>query len=68
MEKLNTTIRQLRFDHSMTQEQLAEQVGVARQTIVYLEKGEYMPSLGLAWRICRFFGKTLEEVFIFQDS
>ena len=62
---LTTTIRQLRVLANMTQEELADKVGAVRQTIAYLEKGEYMPSLALAWRIARAFNKPLEEVFIF---
>ena len=68
MEILTTTIRQLRMEKGLTQEQLADEVGVVRQTIAYLEKGEYMPSLALAWRIARFFGKGVEEVFDFQPT
>jgi putative transcriptional regulator len=68
MEILETRIRQLRAEHNLTQEELAEQVGAVRQTIAYLEKGEYMPSLALAWRIARVFGKPLEEVFVIKQS
>ncbi|HSI20819.1 MAG TPA: helix-turn-helix transcriptional regulator [Verrucomicrobiae bacterium] len=60
---LTTNIRQLRLAADMTQEQLADKVGAVRQTIAYLEKGEYMPSLALAWRIASVFNKPLEEVF-----
>ena len=47
----------------MTQEQLAARVGVSRQTIITIEKGGYNPSVGLALRIARVFGVTVEEVF-----
>lgn len=63
-----TTIRQLRLQSEMTQEELADKVGAVRQTIAYLERGEYMPSLALAWRIAHVFNKTLEEVFIFNHE
>ena len=63
MEDFTSNIKKLRMMVGMTQEQLADEVGVVRQTIAYLEKGEYMPSLALAWRIARVFGKPLEEVF-----
>lgn len=63
MEKVSTKIRLLRTERNLTQEELAEQIGVVRQTIAYLEHGEYMPSLALAWRLARFFGKSIEEVF-----
>lgn len=62
-------IRRLRFDHDeMTQQQLADKVGVTRQTIVALEKGNYSPSLELAFRIARAFDKPLEDVFFYEDG
>ena len=66
METFSTDIKQLRAAHNLTQEELAEQVGVVRQTIAYLEKGEYMPSLLLAKRIAEVFNCSIEEVFHFQ--
>jgi putative transcriptional regulator len=68
MERLNTRIRQLRLEQDLTQEQLAERSGAVRQTIAYLERGEYMPSLALAWRISRALGKDLNEVFFFEEE
>jgi len=67
---ISNRIRELRFFHDeMTQQQLAEKVGVTRQTIIAMEKGAYSPSLELAFRIARVFGMTLEDVFTFeQDS
>ncbi|NBD27166.1 helix-turn-helix transcriptional regulator [Paenibacillus glycinis] len=60
-------IRKLRFDRDeMTQQQLAEKVGVTRQTIVAIEKGNYSPSLELAFRIALVFGSPLEEVFYIE--
>ena len=57
-------IRRLRFEHGeMTQEALARQVGVTRQTIIALEAGKYAPSLELAFRIARAFGAGVEDVF-----
>lgn len=65
---IRNTIRTLRFNHGeMTQQELADKVGVTRQTIVAIEKGNYSPSLELAFRIARVFGRTLEEVFTFDD-
>ena len=59
-------IRTLRFRHGeMTQQQLADQVGVTRQTVNAIEGGKYSPSLEVAFRIARVFGKPLEEVFQF---
>ncbi len=66
MEKLpiSNNIRRLRFDHDeMTQQALADKVGVTRQTIVALEKGQYSPSLELAFRIALAFSVPLEDVF-----
>ena len=65
--EIKNTIRRLRFDHDeMTQEELAKRVGVSRQTIIALEQGKYVPSLGLAFRIARVFGATVEDVFQYQ--
>ncbi len=62
------TIRKLRFEAGeMTQEQLAQKVKVTRQTIIALEAGKYLPSLYLAIRIARVFGRQVEEVFIVQE-
>ncbi|WP_274361904.1 helix-turn-helix transcriptional regulator [Paenibacillus thermotolerans] len=61
-------IRKLRFiHHEMTQQQLADKVGVTRQTIVALEKGNYSPSLELAFRIAHAFSLPLEEVFFYGE-
>lgn len=61
---LENQIRRHRFDHGeMTQQQLAERVGVTRQTIIALEGGKYAPSLLLAFRIARAFGVGVEDVF-----
>ena len=62
--RISNNIRRLRFDHDeMTQKQLAERVGVTRQTIVAIEKAHYAPSLELAFLIAEVFGVPLEEVF-----
>jgi len=62
-------IRRLRFNFDeMTQQQLADKVGVTRQTIVALEKGNYSPSLELAFRIALAFDLPLEEVFFYGDE
>jgi putative transcriptional regulator len=62
-------IRRLRFDHGeMTQQQLADQVGATRQTIIAIEAGKYAPSLELAFRIARAFGRGVEDVFGFEDA
>jgi len=67
---ITNRIRRLRFDHGeMTQQTLAEQAGVTRQTIIALEANKYVPSLLLAYRIARVFDVTVEEVFpLHSDS
>lgn len=63
---IQNNIRRLRFDaEEMTQKQLADILGVSRQTIVAIEKGNYSPSLELAFRIALVFEKSLEEVFTY---
>ncbi len=65
--KITNNIRRLRFDaDEMTQKQLAEAVGVTRQTIVAIENAKYYPTLELAFMISRAFDKPLEEVFIIE--
>ncbi len=62
-------VRKLRFNQNeMTQQQLADLVGVTRQTIVTIEKGNYSPSLELAFRIARAFGVALEDVFYLEEE
>ena len=62
---MRTRIKELRARFNLTQSDLAMKVGVRRETIVFLEKGKYMPSLKLAHDVARVFGKTIEEVFLF---
>ena len=65
---IKTKIAFLRFERNMTQEELANLVGVRRETIARLEKGLYNPSLKLAVDISKVFGKTVEEVFELIDE
>lgn len=66
---IQNSIRTLRFHaDEMTQQQLADKVEVSRQTIVAIEKGNYSPSLELAFRIAHVFNKPLEEVFSFDPD
>ncbi len=65
---MRTRIREFRERYRLTQEELAELVGVRRETVVFLEKGRYNPSLRLACRIARLFGVPVEEVFIFEEG
>jgi putative transcriptional regulator len=63
---ITNRLPELRARHRLTQQALAEQVGVARQTIVAIEKGQYNPSLLLAFKIAHCFGEPLEVVFQFR--
>lgn len=62
-------IRALRFAHGeMTQADLADRIGVTRQTLIAIEQGRYSPSLEMAFRIARVFGAALDDVFQYPDS
>jgi len=64
MGTIRNEIRRLRFEHGeMTQQQLAEKIGVTRQTVNAIELGKYSPSLEAAFRIADVFGRPLESVF-----
>jgi putative transcriptional regulator len=68
-DKLQNRIRRLRFDNGeITQQTLAERVGVTRQTIIALEAGKYVPSLLLGFRLASAFGVRVEDVFQYQDG
>lgn len=60
-------MKELRKEHGLTQEELAAMVGVRRETIVFLEKGKYNPSLRLARAVARALKCTIEDVFLFDD-
>ena len=67
--KLGNTIRRCRFDNDeMSQQDLADVIGVTRQTIFSIEKGKFVPSALLALKIARFFNKSFEEVFFIVDE
>jgi len=65
--KFSTKIKEFRQQNGMTQEQLAEAVCVRRETIVFLEKGKYVPSLKLAHDIARIFGVPIEKIFVLHS-
>ena len=65
---LVTKIKELREARGMKQSELAEAVGVRRETIVHLENGRYNPSLKMAMDIAKLFGTTVEEIFLFTDD
>jgi len=60
---MKNRLKELRQEMGITQEELAEALGVTRQTIIAIERGKYDPSLRLAFKIARFFGKKIEEIF-----
>jgi putative transcriptional regulator len=67
--RIHNNIRTLRFFHNeMTQKELADRVGVTRQTIIAMEQEKYSPSLELAFRIAQVFEVPLEEVFSYQPK
>ena len=63
---MKNRIRELRAQHNLTQNELAEKVKVRRETIVFLEKGKYNPSLKLAYEVSKVFNSNIEQVFIFD--
>jgi putative transcriptional regulator len=66
---IKNKLRELRFfADEMTQQELAELVGVTRQTIIAIEKSKYSPSLETAFKIAEIFGQSLEEVFQYQEN
>ena len=67
--EIRNSVRRQRFEHGeMTQQELADRAGCTRQTIVALERGKYVPSLALAFRIARVFGTSVEKVFEFAGE
>ena len=65
---MKTRIKELRARYNLTQEELAKKVGVRRETIVFLEKGKYNPSLKLAHDVAKVLETPIEELFIFDDD
>lgn len=65
---MKNKIKELRELNDMTQQELADDAEVSRQTIISLESGKYNPSILLAYKIARIFGKNIEEVFIFEEE
>ena len=64
--KIKNRIKELRARHNITQLELAKLVNVRRETIVFLEKGKYNPSLKLAHDVSKIFNKSIEDVFLFD--
>jgi DNA-binding XRE family transcriptional regulator len=64
---MKTRIKEYRIRLDLTQEKLAEMVGVRRETIIFLEQGRYNPSLRLAYNVARALKATIDELFVFED-
>ncbi len=64
---MKTRMKELRERYALTQEELARIVGVRRETIIYLEKAKYNPSLRLAYNVAKALESTIEEVFVFEE-
>lgn len=65
---MRNRIAELRKAQHLTQQDLADRVGVTRQTIVSLENGRYNPSITLAFKLSRTFGLTIEEIFVYEED
>lgn len=65
---MKNKIKVFRAMYDLTQEDLAREVGVTRQTILAIEKGKYDPSLELAFKMARRFQVTIEDIFVFEES
>jgi putative transcriptional regulator len=65
---MKNRLRELRAKSELTQEEIAERVGVSRQTIISIESGRYNPSIMLAYRIAQVFSLSIEEVFLCADE
>ena len=65
---MKTRMKELRARYDLTQEDLAKMVGVRRETILFLEKGKYNPSLNLAHDIAKALQTTIDDLFIFEDD
>ena len=64
---MKTRIKEYRTKYNLTQERLAELVGVRRETIIFLEQGRYNPSLRLAYNVAKTLKTTIDEIFIFDE-
>jgi len=65
---VKTRVKELRAARSLTQQALADLVGVRRETVVFMERGRYVPSLRLAYDVARVFGVAIEDIFSFEDD
>ncbi len=66
--KMMIKLREIRAQLGITQEELAKKVGVSRQTINYIERGKYKPTVILALKIAKVLNKNVEEIFVLEES
>lgn len=65
---MKNRLEELRKFRNLRQDELGEALGVSRQTVISIEKGKYNPSITLAFKIARFFGTSIEEIFIYEGD
>ena len=65
---MRNRVRELRTQQGLTQEEIAERVGVSRQTIISIESGRYNPSILLAYKLARAFGQSIEDLFFSEEQ
>lgn len=65
---MENNVESLRKEKKVSQEDLASIVGVSRQTIISIEKGKYNPSITLAFKIAKYFEKSIEDIFIYNEE
>ena len=65
---MKNRVEEFRRQNNENQEDLANIVGVSRQTIISIEKGKYNPSISLAFKIARHYGRSIEEIFIYEEE
>jgi putative transcriptional regulator len=65
---MKNNLKVLRAMHNLTQEQLAEKIGVTRQTVIAIESGKYLPSLGLAFKLAEVFKIKIEDIFLYNKG
>ena len=68
MKYIGNKLKVLRAEHNLTQDELAKKLKISRTTVIYLENGQYMPSLLLAFQIAHYFQKSIQEIFIVEPS
>ncbi len=65
---MKNKLKVYRAMHDLTQEELADKIGVTRQTVIAIESNKYLPSLGLAFKIARLFKEDINKIFIYEEN